>query len=73
MAKRQERFSSSRLKVAFPTLQNQLSTLVLRSGRAMQVMPCGFADGSLSVIDMLGKKHTFPVTGIEEVILEKPA
>jgi hypothetical protein len=73
MAKRQQRISSLHIEGSFPGLRGQLATLVLRSGRATMVTPHSFADNSLVVKDMMGKNHAYPVSAIEELIVEKPA
>ncbi|MFA0963071.1 hypothetical protein AB9P05_14800 [Roseivirga sp. BDSF3-8] len=73
MAKRQQRITSKELPGAIEGLAGQLSTLVLRNGRALQVTPLSRQDSSLVVKDMLGKKRTIPLSDIEEIIVEHSA
>lgn len=73
MAKRQIRLNPGQLPHHLHDFTGNPATLVLRTGRALQVTPVTVNEHGLVVTDMLGKEQSHPFASIVELILEQSA
>ncbi len=73
MAKKQRRYRAADLKAVLPGLKDEDISLILEGRQVYQVKVKSFEKDLLVVTDGLHREHRFPLTIIDEVIVEKHA